>query len=168
MGLYWFVSGFMVLISQFHQLVLMREFISNIEILLILAIFLIFIGGLQVLIWRGPMLLNWLKLDRGFDDNRIKTKNITTQQLLRLGCILIGGFTLVDYLVFFLSDLLNWFQFNVTSSSPGMSGLFEEESFSSDALFGVLLGLLLVLGNKWISRKLLPHAAIEKSELEES
>jgi hypothetical protein len=58
------------------------------------------------LIFKSDSLIFWLKLDKGFDDEKIDLKNFNELNVIKLGVILIGGVTFIQNLPDFLSYIL--------------------------------------------------------------
>ncbi|MFT5104330.1 MAG: hypothetical protein ACI86C_001994 [Candidatus Latescibacterota bacterium] len=76
-----------------------------------------FIGvvlGVYVLLVRNAdRVVNWLKLDHGFDDDRIEIGNFNATGMVSFAIILIGGFLIVDYFPSLLDDCYLAFKQNV-------------------------------------------------------
>jgi len=54
------------------------------------------------LIRKTDRIIDLLKIDKGFDEERIEFGNFNVQNILKLGLILIGGFLIIDYFPHFL------------------------------------------------------------------
>ena len=115
-----------------------------------------------LLIRKTDLIINFLKIDKGFDDDRIELGNFNNQKIIKLALILIGGFLIIDYLPRFLQYTYLAFKKEVT-----VNGLNHLEEFNfgetKDYLdWGIsvmnLIGGYVLLTNydriaKWITRK---------------
>ena len=115
-----------------------------------------------LLIRKTDLIINFLKIDKGFDDDRIEFGNFNSQQIMKLALIIIGGFLIIDYLPDFLQYTYLAFKKEV---SP--SGLNQLEKFSfgktKDYFDWVISGMNLIVGyvlltnydriTKWIDGK---------------
>jgi len=55
------------------------------------------------LIYKPDKIIDWLKLDKGFDDDRIDFQNFNNTNILKLAVIVIGGIMLIKNIPAFLS-----------------------------------------------------------------
>lgn len=58
------------------------------------------------LIYKPDKIIGWLKLDKGFDDDRIDFQNFNNSNILKLAVIVIGGIVLIQNIPAFLSHTL--------------------------------------------------------------
>lgn len=58
----------------------------------------------MILLFKSDFIINKLKLDKGFDDDRIELGNLNNQSLFKFALILIGGFLIVNNLPYFIQD----------------------------------------------------------------
>lgn len=76
-------------------------------VLLIVALFII-------IVWKTDSIINFLKLDKGFDDDRIDFKNFNPKNVVKFALIFIGGYLVVDYLPMFLQNTYLGFKIEVS------------------------------------------------------
>ncbi|MFD0976984.1 hypothetical protein [Salinimicrobium gaetbulicola] len=120
------------------------------------------IGVYILLIRQTDRIINLLKIDKGFDDERIILGELNAVKILQLGLIIIGGFLIIDYLPNFLNYTFLAFKGQV---SPSGLNYMEQVQFGSptDYLnwfvsgFNLILGYLLLTNYlriaKWLNRK---------------
>jgi hypothetical protein len=79
------------------------DFVGIVWIILsLLAVGLLF----TFLIYKPDKIIGWLKLDKGFDDDRIDFQNFNNSNILKLAVIVIGGIVLIQNIPAFLSHTL--------------------------------------------------------------
>ena len=115
-----------------------------------------------LLIRKTDLIIDFLKIDKGFDDDRIEFGNFNSQKIIQLALILIGGFLIIDYLPDFLQYTYLAFKKEV---SPNGLNFMEDFSFGkiTDYFNWVISGLNLIVGyvlltnydriTKWLNRK---------------
>lgn len=115
-----------------------------------------------LLIRKTDLIIDFLKIDKGFDDDRIEFENFNSQKIMQLALILIGGFLIIEYLPDFLQYTYLTFKKEV---SP--SGLNQLEAFSfgkaKDYFDWAISGINLIVGYvlltnyhriiEWINKK---------------
>jgi hypothetical protein len=70
--------------------------------LLFLGLILISVGIFILLIKKVDNIIDWLKLDKGFDQAQIQIGNFNESKIVSIAIFLIGGMMIVDYLPSFL------------------------------------------------------------------
>lgn len=97
--------------------------ISNILIQFDITVALFIIGSILIvillflfLIFKADLIIDILKLDKGFDDDKIQFENLSTESIVKIAIFLIGGFLIIDYLPNFLNYTLQAFRRNIQSS----------------------------------------------------
>lgn len=58
-----------------------------------------------VLIFKSDVIIGWLKLDKGFDDERIEFQNFNIENIMMLAIILIGATMILDNVATFLNQI---------------------------------------------------------------
>lgn len=118
----------------------------------------IFLG----LIRNTDRIIEWLKMDRGFDEDRIEFGNFNAPGIVKFALIVIGGFLILDYLPDFLQYCFLAFKMKVS-----LNGLNELESISfgtqldyfqwTVAGLNILMGYILLTRyerlSTWLTRK---------------
>ncbi|HLS31772.1 MAG TPA: hypothetical protein VK021_13025 [Flavobacteriaceae bacterium] len=114
------------------------------------------------LILKTDWIIDLLKIDQGFDDNRIELGNFNSEKIIMLALILIGGFLIIDYVPNFLQ--YTYLAFKKQVSESGLNHI-EESTFSRpiDYFNWVIAGVNIVIGfllltnyhqiGKWIQQK---------------
>jgi hypothetical protein len=102
-------------------------------------------GIFFLLIVKADLIIDVLRLDKGFDRNEISLQNITTKSLLQLGVILVGGSTLIDAFPELIVSAFGWFSDKVRDEG----GIYSILNPKTDASIGyvfirVLIGYLLI------------------------
>ena len=112
------------------------------------------------LISKPDLIIDWLKLDKGFDDDRIEFGAFDSDKLVSFATILIGGFLIVDYFPSFINNCYNAFKENVESN--GFDGLMNSLSPRTQyfdwaiATMNIVIGFLLLSNYqniaKWVTK----------------
>ena len=114
------------------------------------------------LILKTDRIINLLKIDKGFDDERIEFGDFNSLSIFKFALIIIGGFLIVDYLPNFLQYTYLAFKSQVTAK--GLNYL-EEVAFGKplDYFNWAITGINIVVGivlltnydqiAKWLTRK---------------
>ena len=152
-GLYWLISA-LFSAGQFYFLSFMPGFTFPV-ILMAILIFMVLIILFYMLIIRTDVLLNWLKLDQGFDNDIIEFKNIDLDTVLKLGVIIIGGTLILDNIAVFLNQ--SYLAFKVhTATAADLIGLNGYSTYHwAVSITKILLGYILLTNYPAISKFLL-------------
>ena len=114
-----------------------------------------------LLLRKTDLIIDMLKLDKGFDDDKINFGNLNSKKIFYLALILLGGYLIIYYLPEFLEYTFLAFQEEV--SQKGLGSL-EIISFGSttDYFNWAISGLNLIIGyvlltnyeriTKWLNR----------------
>lgn len=68
------------------------------------------------LLFKADFIIDKLKLDGGFDEDRIQFENLNNDSIVKFGIFLIGGFLIVDYFPNFLNYTVQAFRDKVQNS----------------------------------------------------
>lgn len=129
---------------------------DNSIFILISGIVLLIVALFIVIVWKTDSIIHFLKLDRGFDDDRIDFKNFNPKNLIKFALIFIGGFLVIDYLPMFLQNTYLGFKIEVSSTPIQESDLlgtmreFNKFDWISSGL-NLLLGFILLTNYSKIS-----------------
>lgn len=129
---------------------------------------LLFILGSSVLMFalfffllrKSDVIIDVLKLDKGFDDEQINFGSLSSLEILKIGLIFIGGFLVLDNLPQFLNYCYLAFQLEVSPDGPnimemfGLSGNTHNFQWFLSGL-NMLLGYLILTNLSRISNYLL-------------
>ncbi len=69
-----------------------------------------------LLLFKADRVVTFLKLDKGFDEDRISLNELNSESILRLGLIIIGGFLILDNIAWLLEYTLYAFKTDLTGS----------------------------------------------------
>lgn len=140
-------SLFSTLPSNFYFATIELDAISIIWIVVTTAI----MGGLFVLlIFKAGKVVDILKLDKGFDDDRIEFSGLTSAHIIKTAVFIIGGFLILENIPPFLSHTL--FEFKADVAGYNLNGR-DHFRWAVSAL-NVVIGYLLLTNYEWVARKL--------------
>ncbi|MBP9794072.1 MAG: hypothetical protein KBC56_08740, partial [Flavobacterium sp.] len=126
------------------------------DIILGLWIFLIFFIVISLylfMIFKTDFIIEKLRLDKGFDNDKIIFENISNLEIYKFAIILLGGFLLIDNIPVFISQLIFIFKNNLNSNTI----IFNDSKTIYDyfdlliTIFSILLGYLFINNYKFIS-----------------
>lgn len=148
-GLYQFLLVVFTFLPTNLQL-LFNNFFS-ISSFVSIALLTFFILGVYYLFIKNPdVIINFFKLDRGFDQYKITVANLSSDTILQIGVVLIGGFLIVDNVGFFISSFITYFKMSFMKES------FESlQNFQNLVLHGInlILGFCIIIYRKQIAEK---------------
>ncbi|RBP27033.1 hypothetical protein DFR65_11211 [Oceanihabitans sediminis] len=114
------------------------------------------------LILKTDRIIDLLKIDKGFDDERIEIGNFNSDKILKFALIIIGGFLIIDFLPNFLHYTFLAFKSQV---SPKGLNYLEEIGFGKPSDYfnwtvstiNIIIGIILLTNydriSKWLIRK---------------
>jgi hypothetical protein len=128
---------------------------NNFELsyILILLLFLILSFGLFLLIiYYTDFFIKLLKLEKGFDEERIDLANFKSSNILKLAVVIIGGILIIKNIPAFLTNTFFAFKSSVDhSSSIKFVTLHDYIQLVTPFLY-ILVGILLITNYKIIAR----------------
>lgn len=109
------------------------------------------VGGLFViLLFKAEKVVELLKLDNGFDDDRIDLGTINPLDIIKIGTFIIGGILLLNNVPEFLSDTFFWLKGRVVGERNN-----EETNFNwAVSGINVVVGYLLLTNYDIVARRL--------------
>lgn len=116
--------------------------------LLVLVTIVVFLFIL--LIHKPNTIINWLKLDKGFDEERIYFEKLNSHNIIKLGAIIIGGLLLIDNIPSFLS--LTYYAFKIDILGEGLKA--SEGIQLGRSFLNIIIGYLLVVNFERVSKLL--------------
>lgn len=87
------IVAFVILPQSIPQLLLFESGYASFFILLIIAVP---VSLFLFLIFKADKIINWLKLEQGFEEEKLNFGDLNTANLLKLACIVIGGIFIID------------------------------------------------------------------------
>lgn len=137
--------------TLFPQLLSFNQMLDNITLSLV------FVGCVLVLVAFSVFMvkftdkiIDFLKLDKGFDEESIVLGNLNNQAIFKISIILIGGFMIVDNFSQFLMDILNEFKFK--SSYQYMEGHEVDYFWFGVRFLNLIFGYLIISNCKSIAK----------------
>jgi len=101
-GLYWLIST----VFSLSQIVYISANNAGWMGIIYSVVMLSILGFLfYVLIFKSDSIIDLLKLDKGFDEDRIEFQNFNTENILMLAVIIIGATMILDSIAIFLNQI---------------------------------------------------------------
>ena len=124
--------------------------IDTISMIWIIGATLITLGIFLLLIFKSDKLVQILKLDKGFDDDKIEFGNFDQKNIIMLSSILIGGFLIIDNISGFLSQIIFFFKADLIGTE------YNNLSYLQWTISGlnIIIGYLLITNHKSIAKLL--------------
>ncbi|MBK5723006.1 hypothetical protein JGH11_19235 [Dysgonomonas sp. Marseille-P4677] len=104
-----------------------------------------------LLIAYSDLIISFLKLDKGFDDEKIEILNINMQKLVAFAVIVVGGILIVHNFSLVFVALYNIFLTLVTNNKDGIFSPHTYNNIYYTGLIDFVIGLLLVMNYKRIA-----------------
>lgn len=110
-----------------------------------------------LLIRKVDLLIKWLKLDEGFDDEQIIFSKLNAENLLTLGMIIIGGLLFINNIGAFLANTLMAFKSNLPGiNSTSLIKFTDARQYINWIIeaINIVIGFLLLTNSKRISHRI--------------
>lgn len=119
------------------------------------------IGLFALLVFKAEVLVDLLKLDRGFDDDRIELGNLRASDIVKLGAFIIGGLLVLNNIPAFLSHTLFSFKGSVVGRG------YEARDNFNWALSGIniLVGVFLITNYGFVAKLLNTNSSNSKPKM---
>jgi hypothetical protein len=109
------------------------------------------IGGLFVLlVFKADWVVQALKLDKGFDDNRIEIGNLKSTDIIKVGTFIIGGLLILNNIPGFLSHTL----FALKGRNDLMEYKMEDHFNWAVTAINLIIGYLLLTNYWFVAEKM--------------
>lgn len=108
------------------------------------------VGLFVVLIFKADKVVRLLKLDQGFDEDRIELGNLKANDIVKLGAFIIGGFLIIDNIPTFLSHSL----FAFKSDLIGFEYSIREKFNWAVCGLNLIIGFLLLTNYDFVAKLL--------------
>ena len=148
-GLYQFLLLIFTSLPSNLQL-LFNDFFSISSIITLILITLFILAVYYVFVKKPDLIIDFFKLDKGFDNNEITVSNLNSDTILQIGMVLIGGFLIVDNFGYFISSFINYFKISYMSENLESLKIFESLILGGANL---ILGFCLIIYRKQIAEK---------------
>ena len=123
-GLYQFLLLIFTSLPRNLQL-LFNDFFSISSIITLILITLFILAVYYVFVKKPDLIIDFFKLDKGFDNNEITVSNLNSDTILQIGMVLIGGFLIVDNFSYFISSFITYFKISYMSENLESLKIFE-------------------------------------------
>lgn len=133
-----------------RQLISLVSFFNPISIIIIVGAFSIVIGLFALLIFKADKVVNLLKLDRGFQEDRIDFEKLEASQLVQMATFIIGGLVFIDHLPNFIYQSI--FAFEARQIGLKHDEMDKINWFTSG--LNLLIGYLLLSNYDFVAKKL--------------
>ena len=109
------------------------------------------IGGLFVLlVFKADKAVHALRLDRGFDDNRIELGSLKSADILKIGTFIVGGLLILNNIPGFLSHTL----FAFKRRNIGVEYEMEDKFDWAVSAINLAVGYLLLVNYDFVAKKM--------------
>jgi hypothetical protein len=144
-------------ISMMYGSVLSGILLITISITIIVAIY-------YFLIIKCDKVIDILKLDRGFDDDRIEFEKFNSKNIIKLAAIILGGFLLIKNIPLFLIGTFQAFKFHMSNSIDNQFITFtKQDSLNLTVGFiNIIIGYFLLTNYRWISKLLYQKVSFQE------
>jgi len=136
-GLFSIITSLFVVLPRNISLVLFD--FGILALVLVIFILAIIIGLFIFLIFKSHYVVRLLKLEKGFDNEKLELGNLTTSEIVKIAIVIIGGFLIIDNLPLFLNQTINAFYADIQSQSIESSSKFNWFISGLNILIGYLL-----------------------------
>lgn len=124
--------------------------VDTLAIIWIAAAIVISIGLFVLLVFKADKIVSLLKLEKGFDDEKIELGNLNASEILKVGTFIIGGLLFIHNIPIFLSHIL----FAYKSSVMGKAYDSEDNFYWAVSVINIILGYLLMTNYSFVTRLL--------------
>ena len=149
-GLYQFLLLIFTSLPRNLQL-LFNDFFSISSIITLILITLFILAVYYVFVKKPDLIIDFFKLDKGFDNNEIAVCNLNSDTILQIGMVLIGGFLIVDNFSYFISSFITYFKISYMSENLESLKIFESLILGGANL---IIGFCLIIYRKQIAKKI--------------
>lgn len=125
-------------------------FIDIEGILIIASAVIILVVLFILLVFKADKLVRLLKLEKGFDDDRIELGNFKSSDIIKIGTFIIGGILFIENIPSFLSH--SYFAFK--SEIQGIDYSPSAKYYWAVNGINLIIGYLLVANFDWVAKKL--------------
>lgn len=155
-GLYVTVIAIFSIIPSYVGLLAAQFDVSS--MLMVLVLIAIVIAFIALLIFGSDKIINFLKLDKGFDEDRIELGSLKGINILKLAIIVIGGILIIDNFPIFLSQSYYALKAQVSNRESMLDAFsyMQADYFQlSVSIISIVVGYLMITNYTSISRWLL-------------
>lgn len=100
---------------------------------------LLVIGLFTLLILKSDKVVSFLKLERGFDGDKFHLGSLTASEIVKISCVVIGGFLIIDNLPLFINQVVILFKTDLQTMNFQPNSKFTLFIYGLNLLLGYLL-----------------------------
>ncbi len=141
------ISLFSILPSNLSWLVNSFDLLTGIWVAIS---FVVSFGLIWLLILNSEKVVDLLKLDKGFKDDRIDFGNLSSMEIVKIGSFIIGGILFLDNLPPFLSQ--TYFAFKESINHTNLS--IHDDYYWLINGINLVIGYLLITNYDWVAKRL--------------
>lgn len=106
-----------------------------------------------VVLKMASKVVTWLGLEKGFDDDRIELSNLKSQDIIKIGCFILGGVLLLDNIPAFINNCIYGFKSDIHGVDIQLVDKFTWITGGVNIILGYLLVTKFALVAKWFDKK---------------
>ena len=132
---------------------------------IVVLVSLLILGLFIILLFKADLVINLLKLDKGFDEDRIDFRNFNEQNLIKVCIIIIAAFLLVENIPEFLIQCYKAFENNIQKTiSTNLYSTIEVNYYVLvSSGISILIGYLMISNYKNMASYLLKRKQIAET-----
>lgn len=101
-----------------------------------------------LLIYKSDKVVSLLKLEKGFDDDRIDFGNLKSTDIIKIGTFIIGGLVIINTIPIFLNHTLFAFKENIVGETYNPNDKFDWLM----SCFKLIIGYLLITNLEFVAK----------------
>jgi hypothetical protein len=118
----------------------------------------IVVGLFVFLVLKTDKVVKFLRLDKGFDEDRIELGNLNSSDIIKIGSFIIGGLLIIENIPSFLSHLI----FSYKKELIGIENNPEDNFYWLVSGLNLIIGYLLLTKYNFIAKHLNPEKKEKK------
>lgn len=166
-GLYTIIKSLLIVLPSSLTLLVKTSYSSLGYIAWFIGIILGAFALFILLIYKADTVINWLKLDKGFDDNEMSIANMNIEKLLTLGLIIIGGLLFINNISSFFAQILSLIKTSSMYKDPNNHMNFISNLGLITSLTNTILGYFLVVYSSKFAKRIGKINNMSKTEKED-
>ncbi|OFX26906.1 MAG: hypothetical protein A2033_17365 [Bacteroidetes bacterium GWA2_31_9] len=132
------------------SIIFLLKDIDFLSIILIVFIIGIVLGLFILLVFKADKLVQLLRLDKGFDDDKIEFGNINSKNIIKIGTFFIGGTLFIESIPAFISLTIFAFKDNLAGLDFGTT---DKINWALSAL-NLIIGYMLITNLNFVAKLL--------------
>ncbi len=153
-GLYWIV------INMYNQLPFLFSLVFNRSdytfLPYLIGYFLVCIAIFIILVLYTDKLIDWIKLDKGFDEDQIEFSNFNIENILKLALIIVGCMLIINNISIVIIQAYYFIKINVTTNQSDSFGYTSQSGYQfTISFFNLFIGYILITNYPALSKFIL-------------